>query len=277
MSTKIPMAAVIGSPIAHSKSPILHGYWLKKYEITGYYVPIEVAPGRLREGFDALRTLGFRGANVTVPHKEDAIKIADQVSDRARAIGAANTITFLENGDIHADNTDGIGFLENLRQSRPGWQPEAGPAAVLGAGGAARAVIAALLDAGAPEIRLTNRSPARAEALAKLFGPKVTLIPWEEAAQIFEGAALAVNSSVLGMAGQPRFDIPLDALPETALATDLVYTPLDTQFLQAARARGCATVDGLGMLLHQGAPGFERWFGTAPEVTEELRQKVLGQ
>ncbi len=275
MTKIVPLAGVIGHPISHSKSPILHGYWLKKYGITGHYIPMDVEPGKLREGFDALIRLGFKGVNVTVPHKEDAISIADQVSDRARVIGAANTITFLEDGTIHADNTDGIGFLENLRQGQPNWRADAGPVALLGAGGAARAVISGLLDAGTPEIRLSNRSLDRAKALAEVFGNKVIVVPWENAADVFDGAATAVNSTTLGMLGQAPFTIALDALPETAVATDLVYAPLDTAFLQAAQQRGCETVDGLGMLLHQAAPGFERWFGTKPQVTAELREMVL--
>ncbi len=275
MTKIVPLAGVIGHPISHSKSPILHGHWLKKYGITGHYIPMDVEPGKLREGFDALIMLGFKGVNVTVPHKEDAISIADQVSDRAQVIGAANTITFLEDGTIHADNTDGIGFLENLRQGQPNWRADAGPVALLGAGGAARAVISGLLDAGAPEIRLSNRSLDRAKALADVFGNKVIVVPWENAADVFDGAATAVNSTTLGMLDQAPFTIALDALPETAVATDLVYAPLDTAFLQAAQQRGCETVDGLGMLLHQAAPGFERWFGTKPQVTVELREMVL--
>ena len=275
MSKKVPLAAVIGHPIAHSKSPILHGYWLKEYGLSGHYVPIDVDPGALREAFDALIRLGFKGTNVTVPHKEEAIALADEVSARAEAIGAANTITFGADGSVHADNTDGIGFLENLRQNNPNWRADAGPAALLGAGGAARAVIAGLLDAGTPEIRLTNRSADRALALAEIFGSKVVVVPWANAPDIFDGAATAVNGTSLGMVGQPPIDISLDALPATAVATDLVYTPLDTVFLQKARSQGCATVDGLGMLLHQAAPGFERWFGYKPTVTDGLRDAVL--
>lgn len=275
MSDTVPLAGVIGHPIAQSKSPILHGYWLKKYEITGHYVPIDVAPGQVKQAFDAMKRLGFRGTNVTAPHKEDALALADVVTDQAKAIGAANTITFQSDGAIHADNTDGIGFLENLRQMQPNWRADAGPVAVLGAGGAARAVIAGLLDAGAPEIRLSNRNLARAETLAELFGPKVVVVPWANASEIFDGAATAVNATTLGMVGKAPFEISLDSLNPGALATDLVYAPLDTVFLQKARARGCETVDGLGMLLHQAAPGFERWFGRATVVTDGLRKAVL--
>ena len=275
MTTGIPLAAVIGHPIQHSRSPALHGFWLQQIGIKGHYVPVDVAPGELAQAFDALRRLGFRGANVTAPHKEHALALADTVTDRARSIGAANTITFDADGTIHADNTDGIGFLENLRQSHPGWRADAGPAGVLGAGGAARAVIAGLLDEGAPEIRLTNRSPDRAQVLADLFGPRVTLVPWADAGAVFAGVATAVNATTLGMASHAPFDVSLDALPVQALATDLVYAPLDTVFLQKARARGCPTVDGLGMLLHQAAPGFARWFGQMPQVTDQLRAAVL--
>lgn len=275
MSKKVPLAAVIGHPVAHSKSPILHGYWLKKYGISGHYIPIDIEPGVLFEGFDALIQLGFKGANITVPHKENVMSRADEITARARKIGAANTITFGDDGTVHADNTDGMGFLENLRQSCPSWRADAGPAALLGAGGAARSVISELLDAGTPEIRLTNRNPERAQAIADIFGSKVITVPWSDAPDIFDGVATAVNGTSLGMVGQPPFDISLGALPTNAVATDLVYTPLDTAFLQNARTRGCRTVDGLGMLLHQAAPGFERWFGVKPAVTDGLRDAVL--
>ncbi|WP_339113905.1 shikimate dehydrogenase [Thioclava sp. GXIMD2076] len=274
---KIPLAGVIGHPISHSLSPALHGYWLRQYGLAGHYVPMDVAPEDLEPVLRGLHKAGFVGCNITIPHKEAALALADEVTERARLIGSANTLVLGADGRIHADNTDGFGFIANLKQSAPEWEPGAGPAAVLGAGGASRAIIVSLLEAGAPEIRLCNRTRARAEALAEAFGPKVKVYDWADSASIFDGVATAINTTSLGMAGQPPFDISLDLLPGTALATDIVYVPLVTAFLQKAQARGCKIVDGLGMLLHQGRPGFERWFGQTPEVTDALRAEVLGK
>jgi shikimate dehydrogenase len=271
----IPLAGVIGAPVAHSRSPALHGYWLRKYDLRGYYVPLEVAQTDLEEVLRAMPKMGFVGANVTIPHKETALRLADIVSDRAALIGAANTLIFRPDGKIHADNTDGYGFLENLRQGAPGWRADAGPCAVLGAGGAARAVVASLLEAGAEEIRLTNRTRNRAEALRAEFGTKVVVQDWVQAGNAIEGAATVVNTTSLGMVGKSEFRVPLDGLSPDAVVTDLVYTPLDTTLLVRAREIGCRTVDGLGMLLHQAVPGFERWFGVKPEVDEALRKAVL--
>jgi shikimate dehydrogenase len=271
----IPLAGVIGSPVSHSRSPALHGYWLRKYGIRGYYVPLEVAQADLETVLRTMPSMGFVGANVTIPHKESALRIADIVSDRAALIGAANTLIFRPDGKIHADNTDGYGFLENLRQGAPGWRADAGPCVVLGAGGAARAVLAALIEAGAEEIRLTNRTRNRAEALRTEFGTKVVVHDWVQAGNAIEGAATVVNTTSLGMVGKSEFRVPLDGLARDAVVTDLVYTPLDTTLLVRAREAGCRTVDGLGMLLHQAVPGFERWFGVRPEVDEVLREAVL--
>jgi len=273
--TSIPLAAVIGAPVAHSRSPALHGYWLRKYGIRGFYVPLEVAQVDLEEVLRAMPRMGFVGANVTIPHKETVLRLADLVSDRAALIGAANTLIFRPDGKIHADNTDGYGFLENLRQGVPGWRADAGPCTVLGAGGAARAVVASLIEAGAEEIRLTNRTRSRAEALRAEFGTKVFVHEWVQAGNAIEGAATVVNTTSLGMMGKGEFRVPLDGLSPDTVVTDLVYTPLDTAFLLRAREIGCQTVDGLGMLLHQAAPGFERWFGVKPEVDDALRQAVL--
>ncbi|SDE64849.1 shikimate dehydrogenase [Limimaricola pyoseonensis] len=273
MTHRIPLAGVIGNPIAHSRSPRLFAHWLETLGLSGHYVPLHVEDADVEAVLRALPRMGFMGTNVTIPHKLSALRIADEVSDRARRIGAANTLTF-KDGAIHADNTDGHGFIANLRQNAPDWSAADGPAVVLGAGGAARAVLDALAEAGAPEIRLANRTRARAEALAEIF-PRATVVDWAEAAGAFDGAATAVNTTSLGMQGADPFDIDLSALPASALATDIVYTPLDTPMLIAARARGCRTVDGLGMLLHQAVPGFSRWFGATPEVTEATRAAVL--
>jgi len=272
---RIPLAGVIGSPIAHSRSPALHGFWLRRHGIAGHYVPLDIAPGDLADALQILPRMGFVGCNLTLPHKESVLALADIVTDRAALIGAANTLIFRKDGKLHVDNTDGIGFLNNLRQNAPNWAPGSGPAAVFGAGGAARAVVAALLEAGAPEVRVANRTRTRAETLRTDFGARVTVVDWTQGAGMIEDAMTVVNTTSLGMTGKSDFRVSLDAVNPRALVTDIVYTPLDTPFLRAARERGCHTVDGLGMLLHQAVPGFERWFGTRPAVDAETRAAVL--
>ncbi len=270
------LAGVMGWPIAHSRSPRLHGHWLRRYGVDGHYVPLGVRPEDFAAALAALPRLGFRGVNVTIPHKERALALAGSVSERAALIGAANTLTFGEGGAVHADNTDGYGFLANLRQGAPGWTAAAGPALVLGAGGAARGVVAALLSDGAPEIRIANRTRDRAVALRDHFGERVAVVDWAGAEEAVAGAATIVNTTSLGMHGGTASPLRLDAALDTALVTDIVYTPLVTPLLARAAARGLATVDGLGMLLHQAAPGFEAWFGVRPEVDADLRAAVLG-
>ena len=272
---RIPLAGVIGSPISHSRSPALHGYWLRRYGIKGHYIPMDVAQADLREALATLPKLGFVGLNVTIPHKETVLALADIVTDRAALIGAANTLIFRKDGKVFADNTDGSGFIANLRQEAPAWAPATGPAVVFGAGGAARAVIAALIEVGVPEIRVANRTRTRAEALRSDFGAKVHVLEWVQAGNVLDDAVTVVNTTALGMTGKPDFRVPLDGLNPRALVTDLVYTPLRTAFLEDAARLGCPTVDGLGMLLHQAAPGFERWFGTRPEVDAATRAAVL--
>jgi shikimate dehydrogenase len=269
------LAGVLGWPIAHSRSPALHGHWLKRYDIAGHYIPLGVPPERLEAALAGLEALGFRGVNVTLPHKEAVLAQATTASDVARRIGAANTLTFLESGGFHADNTDASGFRDNIAQAVPDWRPDAGPALVLGAGGAARAVIAALMDSGVPELRLANRTRARAEVLRDHFGPGVTVIDWAEIDLALEGATTLVNTTSLGMTGQAPLDLRLDAATAELVVNDIVYQPLETDLLRAARARNLRSVDGLGMLLHQAAPGFERWFGRKPEVDAALRAAVL--
>ena len=275
MTGKIPLAGVIGSPISHSKSPQIHRHWLKTYGLSGDYIPMDVAPQDLREVLQMLPKAGFVGVNITIPHKEAALEIADLVTDRATLIGAANTLIFGANGKIHADNTDGYGFLENLKAGAPSWKPDLGPATVLGAGGAARAVITSLLDAGVPEILLSNRTRVRSEKLADDFGQRLTVVDWVHAGNILEESALVVNTTSLGMIGKPAMRIPLDGLRPGTVVTDLVYAPLKTDLLVAADAAGCVTVDGLGMLLHQAVPAFERWFGLRPTVDSPTRAAAL--
>lgn len=271
----IPLAGVLGYPVAHSLSPRLHGYWLQRYGLRGHYVPLCVEPADLAQVVRALPHMGFVGANVTIPHKEAIIALSDVVTDRAALIGAANTLTFHADGRIYADNTDGSGFAANLRQGAPGWDPRGGPAAVLGAGGAARAVVTALIELGAPEIRLANRTRIRAEALRADFGARITVHDWGVAGQMLGPCTTVVNTTSLGMDGRPPLMIDLERLSPQAVVTDLVYSPLMTGFLREAARRGCRVVDGLGMLLHQAAPGFERWFGRRPEVDAETRAAVL--
>lgn len=273
---RIPLAGVIGSPVAHSRSPRLFAHWLRRYGLAGHYIPMDISSDRLAEAMRLLPELGFVGVNVTIPHKELVFEIADQISDRATLIGAANTIIFRKDGSIYADNTDGYGFMENLRQNAPDWDPKSGPAVVFGAGGAARAVIASLLDVGVPEIRLTNRTRNRSENLRSDFGNRVQVVDWVQAGNILEDAPTVVNTTSLGMTGKPEFRVPLDGLMPGALVTDLVYSPLQTKLLRTAESMGCITVDGLGMLLHQAVPGFERWFGMRPEVDDATRSAVLG-
>lgn len=272
---KFILAGVVGEPISHSKSPVLHGHWLQKYGIKGQYVPLEVAQKDLETTLRTLPKMGFAGLNVTIPHKERALAIADHVSDRAVLIGAANTLIYRADGTIHADNTDGYGFIQNIKSAYPDWSAKDGPVALFGAGGAARAIIVALLNDGAEEIRISNRTRARAEALRAEFGAHLHVFDWVKAGNMLDGAATVVNTSALGMVGKPDLRVPLDALSKNALVTDIVYTPLQTNLLQHAQSIGCRTVDGLGMLLHQAVPGFERWFGQRPEVDDDLRRVVL--
>lgn len=266
------LAGVMGWPISHSRSPRLHGHWLDHYGIDGAYVPLAVPPEKFEAALAGLQAAGFRGVNVTVPHKEAAFRACDELDADAERIGAVNTIVFAEDGRVKGSNTDAFGFIENIRQSIE-WS--GGVALVLGAGGAARAICVALMDAGATEIRLLNRTRARAEGLAAEFGAIVKVEDWSRRSDAQEDVSLLVNSTSLGMTGQPPLDLSLDRLPRTAIVNDIVYAPLETPLLAAARARGNPVVDGLGMLLHQARPGFEAWFGTAPAVTDALRDFVL--
>ena len=275
MSGKLWLAGVIGHPISHSKSPRLHGHWLKRYGIDGHYIPMNVAPDDLARTIELLPRLGFAGINVTLPHKEAVMALCDEITPRAKAVGAVNTVIFQEDGSVLGDNTDGYGFMANLYAGAPNWRADTGPAAVLGAGGAARGVVAALLDANAPQIILSNRTAERATALQSEFGTRVVVSAWDDVGDAMKGANLLVNTTSLGMDGQPALPVSLDHLGSETLVTDIVYAPLKTQLLIDATARGCAVVDGLGMLLHQAAPGFEAWFSQKPIVDDELRDAVL--
>ncbi len=264
------LAGVMGWPVAHSRSPRIHGYWLEEKGIDGAYLPLAVRPEALDSALAALPALGFRGCNLTAPHKEAALARMDSLSENARRIGAVNTVTVADDGALHGDNTDGFGFISHLRQEAPGWEP-ASPVAVLGAGGAARAVVDALSAAGVAEIRLLNRSGERAASLAGEAGDTVRPLSWEQREAALGGCGLLVNTTTLGQVGKPALALALDRLPANAAVYDLVYAPLETDLLKAARARGHVTVDGLGMLIHQARPGFAAWFGAEAEVTAALR------
>ncbi len=268
------LAGVMGWPIMHSRSPRLHNYWLAHYGLTGFYAPLAIPAAGLEAALRALPALGFAGCNLTIPHKEAALRIVDEASPLARRIGAVNCVVVRADGSLEGRNYDAFGFMASLRERAPDLRFDAGPAVVIGAGGASRAILAGLIDEGAPEIRLINRSPARAQALAEEFGAPVRALPWEARAQALEGAAILVNTTSQGMVGEAPLDLALDALPVGALVVDIVYAPLETPLLARARARGNRTVDGLGMLLHQGRPAFEAWFGVDPQVTPELRAMI---
>ena len=275
LSGKARLAGVMGWPVSHSRSPRLHGHWLERYGIDGAYVPLAVRPERVCDAVRALPILGFAGCNLTVPHKELVLPALDRVDPLARRIGAVNTVVVAADGGLEGSNTDAFGFIESLREGAPEWRASGGPATIVGAGGAVRAIVVALQDAGAGEIRIVNRTRARADALAADLG-SVVVVDWADRARALDGVSLLVNGTTQGMAGEPPLDLDLSHLPAAAVVSDIVYVPLVTPLLAAAAARGNRTVDGLGMLLHQARPGFERWFGRAPEVTGELRRIVLG-
>lgn len=286
-SGKAVVAGVAGWPVGHSRSPRLHSHWLRRYGIDGLYAPFPVPPEKFADAVRGLAAAGLAGLNVTVPHKAAACALCDRLDDTARRLGAVNTLVFgpgketggseTGTGEIEGRNTDAFGFAENLRDAGTGGAGvDGGPAVVLGAGGAARAVVLALQSLGYGPIRLANRTASRADAVAASLGLGIERIAWAERAGALAGAALLVNATSLGMAGQPALDLPLDDLPAGALVTDIVYAPLETPLLAAARRHGCRTVDGLGMLLHQGRPGFRAWFGVDPAVDGELRRAVAG-
>ena len=272
------LAGIMGWPVGHSRSPALHGFWLDEHGIDGAYVPLAVRPERLERALRALPAMGFRGCNLTIPHKQAALAIVDRVEPMARRIGAINTIVVGEDGSLEGRNTDAYGFREHLSETAPEWDPRGGAAVVLGAGGAARAVVAALQETGLRDIRLLNRTRERAEILAADLADGMAGIAvgdWNSRAAALRDAGLVVNTTSLGMHGQPPLDLDLDGLPPRAVVVDIVYVPLETPLLAAARRRGHTAVDGLGMLLHQGRPGFEAWFGAPARVTPALRAAIL--
>jgi shikimate dehydrogenase len=268
------MAGVMGWPVMHSRSPKIHNYWLAKYGLAGVYVPLAIKADGLRAALRALPALGFSGCNLTIPLKEAAFDVVDRVDPVAKRIGAINCVVAAPDGSLEGRNYDGFGYVQSVLDVWPGWRADAGPIAVIGAGGAARAVLVSLADRGAKEIRLVNRTPARAHALAQEFGPPLIAARWEDRHAALDGAAMLVNTTSQGMAGQPALDLALDKLPTSALVSDIIYIPQETPLLAAARQRGNRTVNGLGMLLNQARPAFHAWFGVMPEVTAELRAMI---
>jgi shikimate dehydrogenase len=268
------LAGVMGWPVMHSRSPKLHNYWFAQHGLPGIYVPLAVKPGGLRAALRALPALTFAGTNLTIPHKEVALSIVDEVEATARRIGAISCVAVRPDGSLVGSNNDGFGFIESLSQEQPGWRADAGPIVVIGAGGGARAVVHSLAGRGAREIRLINRTAERAEGLAREFGAPIKALPWAERGEALADAAMLVNTTSQGMAGQPALDLQLDGLPASALVADIVYIPRETPLLTAARLRGNRTINGLGMLLHQARPAWKVWFGIDPQVTPELRALI---
>ncbi|SLN64625.1 Shikimate dehydrogenase [Roseivivax jejudonensis] len=275
MSDTFHLAGVMGWPVMHSRSPLMHGHWMQELGLRGAYVPLAVRPGTVEAALRGLWPLRFAGCNLTIPHKLEAMAVVDELDPVAEKIGAISCVAVREDGSLFGTNNDWLGFMGNLRQSAPEWRAEAGPAVVIGAGGGARAVCHGLADVGVSEIRLVNRTRERAETLVADLGGPIRVVDWAERGAALNGAALIVNTTSCGMAGQPPLDLPLDEVAEGAIGADIVYTPLETPFLEALRARGHTVVGGLGMLLHQGPPAWKLWFGLEPEVTPALKDKMI--
>lgn len=273
--TSEPKAAVTGWPVTHSRSPLIHGYWLKQHGLAGSYDKRGVEPEKAEDFYQNLAVNGLIGCNVTVPHKEVAAKLCVHLDDAAKAMGAANTLWLNEAGELCGANTDGLGFLGNLDQMQPGWDKKANTAIVLGAGGAARAIVWALLSRNYTEVHIFNRTFEKAQKIAAEFGAGSIAHPWDKLGETLRKTDILVNTTALGMTGKAPLEIDLGDLPTTALVTDIVYSPLETDLLRIAKERGNPVVDGLGMLLHQAAPGFEKWFGVRPTVDDELRRIIL--
>jgi shikimate dehydrogenase len=268
------IAGLMGLPVMHSRSPRLHNYWLARYGLAGTYLPLAIARERLGAALRALAPLGFSGCNLTIPHKQAALDLVDKVDPLARRIGAVNCVVVLPDGLLAGYNHDAFGYIESVREAQPSWRADAGPIVVIGAGGGARAVLVGLIEQGAREIRLVNRTAARAQELERNLGRPITAIEWHRRGRVLDGAAMLVNTTSQGMVGEPALDLSLDPLPVSALVSDIVYIPRETPLLAAARMRGNPTVNGLGMLLHQARPAFHAWFGIMPEVTPELRAMI---
>lgn len=273
---KFVLAGVMGWPVAHTRSPAIHNHWIAQYGLKGAYVQLPVMPEQLEAAVRGLPALGFAGCNVTVPHKVNIMRLVDELHPSAQRIGAINTIVVSPEGRLSGINNDGVGYIQSLRDRDPAWRADRGPVLVLGAGGAARAIVASLLDEGAPEVRLANRTPERAQVLAQALGdPRIQLVNWQDRNEAMAGVQLLVNTTTQGMHGQTELEVRLDALPAQAWVSDAIYIPLETPLLSAARQRGHVTVNGLGMLLNQARPAFHAWFGVMPEITPALLRDVM--
>ena len=268
------LAGIIGMPVAHSRSPVIHNYWLEEHGLPGRYVLLPVKPERLAEALKGLVALGFRGVNVTTPHKQAVMPLLDHVDAMATKIGAVNTIVVQPDGTLRGINNDGNGFVQSLRDEKADWKPDDGPIVVVGAGGASRAILVALASQGAKEIRLVNRTRETADTLAHMLGGPIKVVPWEQRAKALDGASTLINATTQGSAGKPALDLPLDTLPRDAIVGDAIYVPPETPLLAAAKARGNRTVNGLGMLLNQARPAFQAWFGPLPTITPGLRRAI---
>jgi shikimate dehydrogenase len=268
------IAGLLGWPVAHSRSPVIHNHWLAEHGIAGRYVLFPVPPEKLERAVRGMAALGLRGCNVTTPHKQAIFPLLDRVDELARTIGAVNTVVVEADGKLSGFNNDGNGFIQSLRDAQPGWRPDSGPVLVLGAGGAARAVVASLAAQGATEIRLANRTIEKAQELARVVGPAVRVVPWERRQDALDGIAMLANATSCGSPGKPELEISLASLPGSAVVGDLIYVPPETALLAQARARGNVTVNGLGLLLNQARPAFASWFGVMPEITPALRQAI---
>ena len=277
MQRKNIIAGVLGNPIAHSKSPILHQFWLKQNKIKGFYIPLKVSDDDLEMTLRNLPKIGFSGVNVTVPHKESVMNFAKIKTERANLIGSANTLTFLPEGGFKADNTDGYGFMKNLEEQAPVWDPKEAKVLILGAGGACRAVIGALLESGVKKLHVTNRTQKRAKDLQVFFNSQIELIEWSEKEELLKSVNTVINATTLGMVGSDELQFSLSKANENTTIVDLVYNPINTPLLVEAHKKGCHVVNGIGMLLHQAIPGFNEWYGVKPTITKELLNRVMSK
>jgi shikimate dehydrogenase len=275
MNNTFTLAGVMGWPISHSRSPLIHNHWIHKHHLKGAYGMFPVEPDQLQAAIRGLKALGIAGCNITIPHKVNAMQLVDWVHPLAQRIGAINTIVVQADGSLHGYNNDGFGYIQSLLEAQPSWQASEGPVVVIGAGGAARAIVVALLDAGATEVRVINRTRSKADEFAQEFGPLIKSVSWDARLDALSDASLLVNTTNQGMHGQPPLDLPLTNLSKQALVSDAVYIPLETPLLKEARLRGNRTVNGLGMLIHQARPAFQAWFGVLPDADEALYEKVI--
>ena len=271
----IYLAGVIGNPISHSKSPKLHNYWLSKYKINGFYIPFSVTTENLETSIKSLMALGFSGVNVTIPHKTNVLSFADSITDRASLIGAANTLYFSKSGKIHADNTDGYGFIQNIIDEIPDYDFYDKTALIYGAGGSARAIASALLSNGVKEVGITNRTRSKAQIISENLGAKVSVVDWRSAPDTITKVDIIINATSMGMVGQPDFSQPISRAKKTALVVDIVYNPLITELIKEAKKLKLKTVGGIGMLINQAVPGFEHWFQKKPQIDEEIRRFIV--